>query len=102
MKLFSENIVHVFCSAFESSDVSTRIAMQHLLKTWYGVFPVEKLDEIHDKIKLNAPFNNNDPPRQGPHGIHVNPRYLTRGGFPEVRIRIDTPYHTHCLLIIYT
>ncbi|KAI5071264.1 hypothetical protein GOP47_0013515 [Adiantum capillus-veneris] len=92
VKHFAARLPEVFVKSYRQVDPSQHPAMQHLFKTWRGVFNSEPLREIERELQFNilgtdglhAPPQSNParltespPPQQRPgHGIHVNPKYL--------------------------
>ncbi|MCO5607947.1 hypothetical protein L7F22_062149 [Adiantum nelumboides] len=92
VKHFAARLPEVFVKSYRQVDPSQYPAMQHLFKTWRGVFNSEPLREIERELQFNvsgsdplpvapqpntARLNESPPPQQRPgHGIHVNPKYL--------------------------
>ncbi|KAH7439144.1 hypothetical protein KP509_04G047300 [Ceratopteris richardii] len=92
VKHFAVRLPEVFIKAYRQVDPSQYPAMQHLFKTWRGVFSSDPLREIESELQFNILGNDplfsppstgatrsdeSPPPQQRPgHGIHVNPKYL--------------------------
>ncbi|XP_002974694.2 polyadenylation and cleavage factor homolog 4 [Selaginella moellendorffii] len=81
VQYFGERLAEVFCKCYRQVDPTTYPAMQHLFKTWRGVFgqaPLRAIEvELHFST-INGPSLRSVesvPPRTG-HGIHVNPKYI--------------------------
>lgn len=79
MELFAKNIITTYCNAFEKLDTNNRISMVHLLKTWVGVLPQDKVSAIQERISSFVPSNAPSQQANQPNAIHVNPKYLQSG-----------------------
>ncbi|KAJ7536391.1 hypothetical protein O6H91_12G067700 [Diphasiastrum complanatum] len=87
VRYFAARLPEVFCKSYRQVDPTTHSAMQHLFRTWRGVFPASPLRKI--EVELDFPPQSNGPStttlqtksvdsssqRTG-HGIHVNPKYI--------------------------
>ncbi|KAL2609492.1 hypothetical protein R1flu_028065 [Riccia fluitans] len=89
IKFFAARLPEVFVKAYRHVDPATTPAMQHLFRTWSGVFPPQPLRVIEDELDISASSTHSGPSVAGPpprpaesqmqrtgHGIHVNPKYL--------------------------
>ncbi|BBN20418.1 pre-mRNA cleavage complex 2 protein Pcf11 [Marchantia polymorpha subsp. ruderalis] len=88
IKFFAARLPEVFVTAYRHVDPATTPAMQHLFRTWRGVFPPVPLRCIEDELEISTsthsgPSVASPPPRPAEntlqrtgHGIHVNPKYL--------------------------
>ncbi|KAL3699231.1 hypothetical protein R1sor_017253 [Riccia sorocarpa] len=89
IKFFAARLPEVFVKAYRHVDPATTPAMQHLFRTWRGVFPPQPLRVIEEELDISASSTHSGPSVAGPpsrpaesqmqrtgHGIHVNPKYL--------------------------
>lgn len=77
-RLFSKNVVSIFCDTFQKVDERTRGAMYKLRQTWQMYFPNPKLYALDMRVNMMDPAWPiiAEAPEQG--NIHVNPRFLVQ------------------------
>jgi len=73
IQLFSNNIVNIFSHAYQNFNQQLRTSLLHLLKTWHGLFPADKLQQI-DALIQSTPSAAT--PASKSASIHVNPKFV--------------------------
>ncbi|GLV35194.1 Pcf11 cleavage and polyadenylation factor subunit [Carabus blaptoides fortunei] len=79
--LFTQNIVHTFCSVFEKVDEKVRAQMFKLRQTWNDVFAGKKLYTLDIRVQCIDPAWPITAPAPTP-SIHVNPKFFSKPATP--------------------